>query len=384
MSLDALTTPLTREEVEDAIYAALAARGVRTTSWKPGAVVRAIITGVAIVIAGATRLQAAIARGGFLELAEDDWLTLVARYVYGVERDPGSFATSTVTVDNDGGGIYNGIAGDLVFRQTYTGALYRNTAPFTIGALQNGVQIHVQAVELGSGSNAEAGFIGELETPLVGVTVVNSTVAIGTDEEGDESLRVRCREKTGTLSPNGPRDAYAFVARSAKRPNGDSIGITRVLTLADGFGNVTVFVAASAVTVDPADLNIIADAIHRQCEPLAVTPTVESATPYPIDVTYELWVRDTSGLTDEQIEDRVASRLTAFFASQPIGGEVIPGQVGRVYHDAIEAVIGAAMEPQLIDVHVSSPAADVDLEVPEAPVVGTVTATVHQVARGLT
>src|SRR3989304_1758463 len=88
-TLAELTTPLTVDEIKTAIYAALAPNGAATTTWKPGAVVRTIITGVAIVLAGFSRLQAAIAKSGFLGLAEGDWLTLVAFYVYDVTRGPG-------------------------------------------------------------------------------------------------------------------------------------------------------------------------------------------------------------------------------------------------------------------------------------------------------
>ena len=59
-SLAELTTPLTADEVEAALYAALAARGAKTTAWKPGAVVRTIIAGVAIVLAAFSSLVAAI------------------------------------------------------------------------------------------------------------------------------------------------------------------------------------------------------------------------------------------------------------------------------------------------------------------------------------
>lgn len=388
MSLDTLTRPLTREEVEAAIYSALAARGVSTTTWKPGAVVRAIITGVAVVVASASRLQAAIARGGFLELAEGEWLTLVARYVYDVERDQGSFATGNVTLTNAGGGLYLGDPGDLVVRST-AGKLYRSTEAFTLNPLGSAT-VAVRAVELGSDSTAAATTINALETPLLGVSVSNPTALVGTDEETDEQLRLRCRERTGVLSPNGPRDAYAFVARSTRRADGTSIGVTRVLTVPDGAGTVDVYVARTQGDVSgtagdiTTDLGRIADAIHRQAEPLGVTPVVQSATPLPIDVTYTLWVRDTSGLTDAEIRSRVLGRLITFMSSQPIGGEAIVAGPGFVFVDALETIIGATMEPWLIDVQVTIPAANVAIYVPEAPVLGTVAGTVVQLARGLT
>src|SRR5690606_22967724 len=134
-TLEELTTPLTREEIEEAIYSTLAAKGVRTTSWKSGGVARTIITGTSIVLSAFSRLQALIAKGGFLDIAEDEWLTLVARHVYGVERIEGTFASGEVTLTNTGGGVFAGDAGDLVFSCSSgpaEGKTYRNTAAYSL------------------------------------------------------------------------------------------------------------------------------------------------------------------------------------------------------------------------------------------------------------
>jgi phage-related baseplate assembly protein len=390
VTLDELTTPLTTDQVREAIYSALAGKGVNTTGWKPGSVVRAIITGVAIVLSAFSRLQVDIAKSGFLELAESDWLVLVARYVYGVEKDLGSFATGNVRLDNTGGGVFSGDAGDLIFAHESSGKTYRNTAAFSIAALQTNVVVPVQAVELGSSSTAAPDTITEWETPLLGVTVTNPTALVGTDAETDPVLRARCLEKTGVLSPNGPRDAYSFLARSAVDADGASIGVTRVRTVADGEGNVTVYVATASGDVegdaeDPdTDLGAINLAIQSQAEPLAVTATAASATPEVIAVTYELWVRDTSSLTDSQIQAAVGARLATFMSTQPIGGNVIGSDPGRVYVSAIETVIGATLPDAIVRVGVTVPASDVELAITDAPILGTVTVTgIHQISGGV-
>lgn len=103
-----MTTPLeqlvlawTVDDAKALIYDALTARGVNHASWKPGSVVRTLITAVAIIIAAASALTAALARAGFLDLAEGAWLTLKARYDYGVERDLGSFALAALERTKD-------------------------------------------------------------------------------------------------------------------------------------------------------------------------------------------------------------------------------------------------------------------------------------------
>src|SRR3990172_50200 len=316
-TLAELTTPLTVDEIKTAIYAALAANGAATTTWKPGAVVRTIITGVAIVLAGFSRLQAAIAKSGFLELAEGDWLTLVALYVYGVDRDTGSFATGNVTLDNAGGGVYSGDPGDLVVMNPTTLQTYTNTAAYSIDALETGVIVPVQAVLLGADGTSTPGTITAVVTPLSGVTVTNAAAVVGSDAELDPALRIRCREKTGMLSPNGPRDAYAYVAKTTTRSDGSSIGVTRGKSVADGIGGVDVYCAdADGVVTGTVgdlgtDLGVIDEAIQTQVVPLGITARVHTAVANTIAVTYELWLRDTTGLTDDEIGDLVDAALTA-------------------------------------------------------------------------
>lgn len=395
MTLDELTTPLTPAEVREAIYAAIAARGGDPTTWKAGAPTRSMIAGLAIVISAMSRLAAAVAKSGFLELAEGDWLDVVAQYVYGVERDQGTFAAGPVTIDNAGGGVYAFDPGDLIVINSTTGKGYRNTAAVSIGALETGVSVAVEAIELGSESTSLVGEVDDFETPQPGLSVSNAAALIGTDAEDDEALRAKCRAKTGTLSPNGPRDAYFYVATNATKDDGTSAGVTRVRTVADGVGGVDVYVANDSGSLDGSigdtstALGAVDDAIQRQVAPLAITATTTPATPVAIAVTYELWVRDTSGLSDAEIQARVGDALALFMSQQPIGGSVLPGEpTGRVYRTAIEAAIDGAMreidaDPEfLLRRSVTLPAGDTDLAIDEAPTLDTVTPTIHQVATG--
>lgn len=395
MTLEQLTKALTREEIETAIYSALAAKGVSTTSWKTGSPARTLIVAFAFVMSGFSKLTAEIAKSGFLELATVDWLTAVAKYVYGVTRDTGAFATGNVKFTNTAGGVYSGVAGDLVAINPTTGKTYRNTAAYSIAAGSVGtptiVQIAFQAIELGTASTSTPNTITQLVTTLSGVAVTNDNALVGRDAESDVALRTRCNEKIGTLSPNGPRDAYSFVARSAKKADGvTSVGVTRVRVVADGSGNVTVYVANASGPIsgsagDPAtDLGAVNDAIQKLAAPLGVTATVISATAKSIGVTYQLWVQNTSGLTDAQLTAAVADKLTTYLTTIPIGGLNTAGGSGFVYFTAIEAVIGGAnTTAHTVKVTVTVPAADVAIAVSEAPVLGPISATVTQVSGGI-
>jgi hypothetical protein len=386
VTLSELTTPLTRAEAEAAIYAACASRGLTTTTWKPGAVTRTIIYAFSVLVAAVSLLQALIAEGGFLALATGDWLTLLARYVYDVERSTGSQAAFTQRFDNAGAGVYTGVAGDLIIACSVNGKTYRNTAAYSIGAFAADVLIPFAADEVGSASSAAPATITTLVTTLLGVTTTNPDAVVGDDADDDETVRLLCREKTGTLSPNGPRDAYAYMARTTTL-NGVNVGVTRVRSIADGSGNVDVYLATPSGGVtgtsgDPTTaLGAVHEKIQRNVVPLAVRERTHTATALPIAVTYEYWLLATTGLADADIEAAIAARLGTFMAARPIGGDLLPGEtVGRVYVSAIEGAIASTFPAQTLRVSVTLPVADVDCATTEVPVLDTVTGTVHQVS----
>lgn len=380
-TVDELLKPMSVEDCRDFIYAQLEARGANTSTWKPGAVARTIIYAAAVLGAAFSTLQVAIARSAYLDYATGVWLTLLARFVYGVRRLEGSFATGHVVATNAGGGIYSGDPDDLIFRAG--DREYRNTEPFTIGALST-VTIPVRAVEIGTAGDAAAGAITSMTTPLPGVTVTNPLALVGTDPETDEQLRARCRAFLGSLSPNGPKEAYVYVATTSRRPDGSAIGVTRVETVPDGYGNVEVFVATASGSVSgeadnpETDLGIVSRNIKTMVEPIGVNAIVQSAIPKTINVTYEIWIRRSS-LTDTQIETRIESALVTWASSIRIGGHQ-----GYVYVSAIKAAIARSLDEPPIRIEITVPAADVVIAANEAPAIGLVTATaIHQISEGV-
>lgn len=386
-----LTKPATRAEVQASIYRALAILGVNTTAWSSGAVVRTMVVAASAMLSALSSLQAQIAQSGFLDLATGDWLTLVARYVYGVKREDATFASGVVTLTNSGGGIYVIDPGDLIVAKPVTGdpnsgKTYRNTTAFVLGAGATLTGIPISAVEAGAASTAAAGEITVLVTSLLNVTCTNPAALVGLDVESDAALRLKCSEKLGALSPMGPWDAYAYAARNAHRSTGEPCGVTRTRTLKDGYGNVTLVVASATGPVtgtlgdDTTDLGAIDNDVQTLAAPLAVTATTESATVVLTDVTYELWAYNTSGQSNTQIADAVEAKLVEFTAAQPIGGNtLLPADTtGYVWADAIKAAIASVL-PQIFHVVVTLPAGDVALTNRQVMTLGTVTPTIHQV-----
>lgn len=377
-SFNDLVTPVTKDEAKASVYDVLGIVGTDVTSWKPGAVARTIITAWAIGLSSLSQLQALIARSGFLELSSGNWLTLVAYYVYGVTRQEATFATGEVTLTNTGGGSFPGEGvDDRTFTNSTTGKSYRNSEGFDLDPLGT-VTIPVVAIEAGAASTSVPGAVDEIETTMIGVTVSNTLAIVGSDAESDSLLRARCYEKLGALSPNGPWDAYSYIARQTKRPDGTPIGVTRVRVTKDGFGKVDVYCATPTGGVASVDVAYLEEALQQNATPLCVTLDTHGAENVVFNVSYAVKMYNTSGLTEQQIKDAIAAKLASFFSSHPVGGNVVDG-VGRVYADAIGTVIGSAL-PQIMSRQVLVPSTDTILGVGQVPVLGNVTGTITQVA----
>lgn len=376
--LEDLITPLTRQEIQAKIYTALATMGVSTTQWATGAVIRTMIVCVAIILAALSQLIAAIARGGYLSLSTGNWLTLVARYVYGVRREAATFAAGVVTLTNVGGGVYPVDEGDLTVRNA-DGKEYTNVSSFVLNAVSS-IDVAVVAIEEGSASSTAAGTVTQMTTPLLGVTVTNAAEFVAFDEEKDASLTARCTEKLGALSPMGPWDAYTYAARNAKTSTGASAGVNRAVIDKDGFGTVNVYVAGASGSIPgtvgdlTTPLGAVDDAIQRQAAALAVTANALSASGVVVPVTYEAWAYNTSGLSPAQFLDAVTAALRAYLGTQPVGGNVINSDPGRIFSEKISAAIVDAV-PEIYHAVVTVPAGHVTLSVFEVATLGLVTQT---------
>lgn len=397
-TIDDLTTPLTTEEVKASIYSVIGQLGLPTTNWKPIAPTRVMIAGCSVVLAALSQLTSKIARAGWAELSSGGWLDLVARYVYNEERRDVTFAEGDWAWVNASTNSYGFAAEQFVVFNNATGARYANVDDITFppggsGGFVSGDlgPIRIRAIEAGAASSALPLQIQGLETPLTGLAGQNINTITGTDAEDDQELFIRCNDKLGSLSPNGPPDAYGFVARNAVRLDGTAIGVTRVREVNDGQGGLTVYVANAAGPIpgtasDPStDLGAVHDALQQMATPLCVTETTAPAEAVGVDITYEIWLYGAS-LTSAQIQTEIQSRIDAFFASQPIGGNDIDGTGGKIFASAIQAAISQAT-PKLsvVKAVLSLPAADVSLTAAQVAVRGNITvAGIHQLATPLT
>lgn len=372
-SFDQLIEPVTPEEVQDASYKALTILGSETTSWLEGSVVRTIIETCAQGIASLSDLQAEIVRSGFLAKSEGDWLTAVALYVYGCERFTGSFATGTLTLTNPSGGSYVIQSGDWVFENPTTGAQFRNSTGFTLTP-NSTTTVDVEAVEIGSGSTCSPGTITRVSTGSSEVQCSNPSELVGVDEEQDSALIIRCSEKLGSLSPNGPWDAYSYASRNAKSKSGRPLGVQRIQITKNGYGDVFVYLATASGplpgSLSDADSDLYAAdaAMQRGSTPICVRLNTRAAIPHAIAVDAVVYSYDTTGKSEQEIKDLVAQAVIGYFSQLPIGGAILPGATtGKVYRDHLIAVISNVL-PEIFHVDLQVPASDVELLTGEVPI----------------
>lgn len=373
ITLDDLITPVTTDQQLENFLSTLETIGVRARSWRQGGSLRTILRMVAGTYAGFSNVAVEFIRSGFLDLARGGWLTLCARYVFNVERIVATFATGKVTLTNSGGGSYPNVAvGALRVINTATKKVYTNTAIYSLASGPGTtVDVDIQAVELGTPSNASAGGIDQLETFLnLGITVTNASAVIGSDDEADEDLRKRCKDKLGTLSGLGPRGAYQYSVKSAVRTDGSPVDVNRLsVSPSSSTGRVTVTVASPTGTPPPTDLDFIRAAIELYARPDSVTAIVNAANPVSYTKTLTVWATRTPGISADDLEALVNTALIAMIRDYPIGGHTKPPSTqGYLFASRIE---GAAMSAHPSIFAVDGVGADIAMAVDDVVTLGT-------------
>jgi uncharacterized phage protein gp47/JayE len=378
LPIDQLTKPVTKAQAKQTIYDMLAKAGIPVTSWQSGAVLRTIVWILATLVAGFSQLLAVVVQGLFLDTAVGVWLTLLAKYVYGVTRRTATFATGELSFDNAAGGEYP-FAAEECFAVNDEGARFVNVEAFTITALASGLTVVFRAVEAGAASTSESNSITALETPLLGVDVTNPGAFVGTDEQSDEELRQDCRDALGALSPFGAKGAYAYFAKHVPggdpitREDGSALDVNRVQVVTDAStGEVTVYVATPSgeVTGDVGtpgdDLYLIHENIQAYAVPQCITETTESAEAVLVNVFYTAFADAAYGFTTAEIKDAIDERVEAYGATYPIAGQrLTEGGQGYLFANRIRAIIletQIAGKTPLISATLTFPLADTELD----------------------
>lgn len=366
VDINSLFTVQTADKILKLGLEIASALGLPVTSWSAGDPTRASFKFLAEVLATYETVTSQFVKSAFLSKAEDDWLKLIAEELYGIEVPEATYATPTVTLRNTKGGNFPLAAGELTVRNSETDKTYHNTNSGTISPLLASITFDLVADEAGSDSSVGANEIDELVTTLNGVEIVSSTVGLANDAPSNEEIRTLCRASLGALSPNGPADAYAYVALNSELTG--LTGINRARAVGSTTGAVTVTIATVTGPADGAAIEAVQDAVDRWATPLCVTPTVVSADTLTVNRDVTVYKLASLTATDEAITDAVEAAYGVLFAATPIGG--VDGEVSE---SAQTSAIHATFPEQFYKVLGADP---IELNSDEVPVLGTLTVTV--------
>lgn len=370
---DVLATPPTADEVLEEFRASLESYGVPARSWGKdgpsgtgGGVANTILVVIATVFAAFATIVSAIAVGGFLDYATGDGLTLLARYVFGVERIPATQATGQVKLTNSGGGIYTYAVGEFRVLNPTTGKGYVNASAFTLAALST-LSIDVISEEFGTAASSSAGTITKLDTTALGVSCTNPLAVVGTDAESDPRLAQRCRDRRDAYGVGGPRGAYAYWGISAKRIDGSAVNINRVsVSTSSSTGQVYVYLAAPSGAPSAGDVTAAALAFETYVRPDSVTVTTAAAVVRTVPVTATIWADPTVSTDTAALSAAALAALIALQSTWPIGGiRKGDGTTNGLFSDRINAAL-IASHPAIFDA--DGVTSDVPLLANEIPV----------------
>lgn len=344
--------------------------GLPVTSWRAGDPTRSTFEFLADALATRDQITVDFAKSAFLSTVEDnDFADLHALDVYGVDRIQATNSTPTVTLFNAGGGIFPVEAGSHTFKCSATGATFHVTGvlaptPGPSGVLFPGQSMTLSLVSDDAGSSATVtdGEIDQIVTTMLGVEITASTSSIALNKQDLESLKQDCRDTRGALSPDGPPDAYEFVARQEALTGSSVVTRSRSTNDSDTL-EVTVYIAGADGDVDMTTVTQVQAAIEIWATPLCVRPTVLSATNTPINIVAAVTGPDVPADFIAQCTDAIRRYLNTL----PIADE----SGGIVYIDPLRAVFHT-LPFKLTNVVHTIPAADIPYDPGHVPVLGAV------------
>lgn len=343
LAIDDLIDPPTEDEIFETFLDELEAFDIPARSWRKAGVARTILRVVAKTYSGFGKIISEAIRSGFLETARGEWLTLLARNVFNVERREATFASGKIRLVNGGGGIFSFAPDAARFLWTAKGKAYVNSEAFTLNPGDDKL-VTIRAVEAGSASSAPPDEITKIETTMLGVTATNPAAVVGTDAEPDEELRAACKNKLGAISVRGPRSAYAYAVRTATLEDGSPVNINRFsITPSSSTGVVTVTVASPEGSPTVEDIDGVVEAIETYARPDSVTANVVAAVEKALTKTITVWAKRSEGVSAAEIKTFVDDALVDAIAKYPIGGiPKPPSTKGYLYADFLSGTITSA------------------------------------------
>jgi uncharacterized phage protein gp47/JayE len=342
----------------------LSAAGLPATAWQENSVPRKLLEAESIAHADALNLVAAIANGDILELSAGEWLTQLAANRYDLTRKFALPARGPVLVTNNSGSPLVLSAGQLLVRSTQTLAVFRNLDAATIadGAT---VELAFQADEAGLSGNCAVGTVTAPVTAPAGVTFDNPGAGgvwltqVGTREESDDSLRIRCRARFPALGVGPGPSTYQGWALSI-----DQVTQARVFPNSPVPGKARIIVAGDSNPLDAAVV-IAVDAFVQPIAGMCIRIETTAAAAYDIPINATVYVTPAHLATAAVAADAAVREL---IASKKIGEPLYVAEI-------VEAIMAS---PGAGNATVSLPTDDV--AVPETAILSLLTAPIFTVA----
>lgn len=309
-----------------------------TAAWDAFALPRVVTEYTSRYLADKSALIAAIAKGGFLDLAEGAWLDLLAASLYVETRKPAVFAQGIVTfTDAQFQGPITFTAGAVWVGNTGRTRRFKAIAsPSGNWTLPYGgtLDLLVEAEEGGADWNVGSGELVEVLTPAgSGIVVTNPPgtngswlTQQGADVESDPALRQRCRDKWATIGSGSNDAAYRYWATST------AAEVTRVKVSGDpDSGTVTMVIAGPTGPVST-DARDAVDARVTAARPLCIRTLVFNATGYPVPLSGVLRLR--AGAPPVATLQAALDAVNAYARESDIGGVVYRSRLIAALHVA--------------------------------------------------
>lgn len=407
IAADLLELPSSTASVLRGLLTSAIAEGIKVTAWATGNPTRAIYRSMSDYGKDVYSLIGQIADNGMLESSFDEALDVVAAEVYGLVFPDATYATTTLLIDNAGGGEYPYSPDNpLLLTSSVTKKQYTSLGAGVIVALTNSQPLSIRAVEAGSASTALPGQIDEWVSSVDGLAINQPNAAIGEDEPSDESKKAACRARVGfvptasTIGAGGAPGAYESVARGGPdgkggvvRPDGSRITVTRVRVVPDGSGGVIVYVANDSGPLTSPDLVLVKAAVFAYTKPSGVPVDVLNAAAVPLSCTLTIWIGASTTATNDEVKAAITLALITYTRAVQIGGyDLGSGGIVPLRGGLEEAAVGEAPTEQgpgsgaksvakVIKLQFASPSGDTSIAANGVPVVnGIPTITVNRVA----
>jgi hypothetical protein len=368
-----LITTITSAELQASLLATMTTAGLPTTSWTRDGFWQNFVNWVALLLRLVFEILNSIALNSFLSTATEQGLTDLAAGTYGTARRVETFATGTVTLLNNSGlpldEAIEAVSFALIADSSIT---YKNSE--AIYAL-NGASVTFDVVcdVAGTGGNAAAGVTLELVTTLTGVSLTANGAIIGQDAQSDDDLRALASKQAASAS-TGVANKYEWYARNTNTDGtvtevGDGKTRTNVNRVRVDYDNdegfVLLYLASPSGAVDSGEYATTIGVVQQYALTNPGQLLDSNSTPVTVNVVANVKLR--KGTSTSGVEAELDAQLEAFFPDTSIGGDD-----GFLTIEELEGELFRANR-RIVEVTVTSPAADVALADDEVAVLGTTT-----------